>query len=217
MNVNAIDTAELALARQIDQRVRGIAGRLASDFLELGVQCLEMDTPIKAGTYQGMKRWALLKGSDGEYYRSFNQWLAGSIPKSHSLALAAKGTMRRLGDSVPRYQLERMTAENMKLLSKLPEKKRIPQIIEAAIEQPYRDFVKVVQQHAPDELQEMKRRLIFNCDLSQADKIDELLQYAAVELSEPGDPPLSREETLEYALQEWAQHHELVKQGAIPL
>lgn len=193
-----VSPEEIALARDLDQKVRRIAGHMAQDFLALGDAVAEMEHT---------RRWTLLRDRDGEYYRSFEDWLRGAIPKSRSLAFAAKKAVTRL-TGVPRFQLEQMTAQNMDLLGRLPEKKRTPEIIDAAIDLDYREFAAKVQEHAPEEHLEAKRRLIFNCELSRAQAIEDLLDWAAMELTEPGEPVMSREETLENVLVEYRQYRE---------
>jgi hypothetical protein len=185
-------------AHLVDQRIRGLVSAMRQSFLVLGDLMLTMEKT---------RGWLHLTDAAGEPYSCYEAWVQ-SLPHSRAQAFAAKRIAKELGPLVSREQLEQIERGNMELLRELARmapRKVTPQVIEAAIGEDYKSFAALVRTEAPIE---PRRRLVFNCELSQAQGIEEMLDWAAWELTETGEPVMGREEALEMVLVDWKQDRE---------
>jgi len=198
MNTALAPDRDRAEAEEIDHEVRILVLSMKHQFLALGGLMLRMEET---------RGWLHLTDPDGGLYQTYDAWVR-SLPQSRALAYAAKRIVKELGPIVPHNQLIEIDRGNMELLrelARMAKRKVTPQVIEAAINDDYKTFAARVRTEVPIE---PKRRLTFNCDLSQAETIEAILAWAAWELTETGEPVMGREETLEMVLVDWKQDRE---------
>lgn len=202
-SIEVVSADDRQRAENIDHEIRSLVLRMGHDFLTLGELMVKMETS---------RGWILLTNDAGAVVRTYEQWVQ-SLPQSRALCFAAKRVVKELGPVVPRHilaEIDRNKLELLRELHKMAPRKVTPQVLEAAVKEDYTSFAGLVRQHAP---LEPRRRLTFNCELTQAEKILEILDWAAGELTETGEPVMSRLEALEMVLVDWQQDRQQEPRG----
>lgn len=194
-SIETISDDDRNRALELDHEIRTLVLHMRHDFVTLGELMLKMEAT---------RGWLLLANDDGEVYPTYDAWVR-DLPQSRALAFAAKRVVKELGPIVPRHllvEIDRNKLELLRELARMAPRKVTPQVVEAAVKDNYLTFASLVRQHAPIE---PRHRLVFEAELSQSEKISEILDWAAWELTETGEPVMSRIEALEMALVEWQQ------------
>jgi len=178
-----------------DQRIRFLESETKRTFVELGLIVLFVEEN---------ELWKELCDDDGNPYRSSDHWVTEACPSSRSHAFAAKAAVKVFRENnLPIEQVERIPQKNIKHLKELSTSvMHNPEVLKQAETLPELEFVQAIQKSHPDQLRETTVPLRLNPTCSQRAIYDKVFQQAAV-IYETN----SREELLEYILQEWAESH----------
>jgi hypothetical protein len=161
---------DLDAADRLDARVRELESQHKRTFVEMGLILNEMSD-----------RTLFIKIVDkvtGQYFTSFDRWLADAAPISRSGGYAAMKAMRELTD-VPVAELQEMPRCNVITMTKLSTKARKdPKIIEAAKECSEEDFAKKIEELHPEQHIENKKPMRLKPVKSARQNIDRALKIA---------------------------------------
>ena len=179
-------SVNLFIARAHDARMKEIERNLSaawSEMAEIAVQVRDNEEYLLLG------------------FSSFGSWLLDAVPRSRSTVYAAIGLLEELKD-VPMEDLRLMSVGCAHVLKKLDKASRTRQdVLEAAKSQPPSDFAATVSETVPTSLVEPYVNPRFRFTLSQWQSIQEGIQSMMEQ-----DPDIkSREEAIEYIVEEWKQ------------
>ena len=156
----------------LDARAVSIVRRQERSFIELGMICAEMD---ERGLYA-----SLMHPTTGQPYHSWAEWATTRLGESRSRAFAARAIYRQTRGNVALEDLQEMSRQNLVQLAKLsPAVQR--EVVEAAKTQTEDEFIRHVQEVAPDQHLTMPARLVLRWeDEAYKQEFEQLIEMAKV-------------------------------------
>jgi len=174
---------------ELDKRAREIEEQQKSTWVELADLCCTM---------RDSELWR--EGG----YSSFGSWLQSACPTSRSYAYMAIGIREELRE-ISESELKQIPLGNADILKHTPKQSRSVKVLEAAKQQPPREFLGTVIHEAPDSHLEQKQCHKFRIDPSQSKVLVEAFAMWRVLNDDPDAP---REAALEGIIADWMQEHQ---------
>lgn len=185
--------SELGLRKELfitlDKRAREIESAWKSSWVELADLC---------ATIRDDELWR-----EGGYH-SFGAWLQNACPTSRSMAYMALGIRSELKE-IPAEELKQIPLGNADILKNTPKQHRNGKVLEAAKQQPPREFIGTVIEASPDSHLEKRNVHKFRLTTSQSEKLIATLNMWRLVNDDPEAPV---EDALEGVLAEYAQSHQ---------
>lgn len=184
-----IGQARAVLFAELDSRARQIEARTKSDWVDLADICTTM---------HDSQLWR--EGG----YSSFGAWVQSACPTSKSMAYLVMGLRAELKD-IPDEELRQMPLGNASILRDTPKQHRNGKVLEAAKQQPPREFIGTVIHEAPDSHLEKRQCHKFRPTASQSKKWQEAFDMWRVVNEDPYAPV---EDVLEGIITDWMEGHQ---------
>lgn len=184
-----IGQARAVLFAELDSRARQIEARTKSDWVDLADICTTM---------HDSQLWR--EGG----YSSFGAWVQSACPTSKSMAYLVMGLRAELKD-IPDEELRQMPLGNASILRDTPKQHRNGKVLEAAKQQPPREFIGTVIHEAPDSHLEKRQCHKFRPTVSQSKKWQEAFDMWRVVNEDPYAPV---EDVLEGIITDWMEGHQ---------
>lgn len=172
MAPESIAQYRLALFTELDKRAREIEQQNKSTWVELAELCCNI---------RDQQLWR--EGG----YSSFNAWLLDACPTSRSMAYSAIGIREELKE-ISTEELRKIPLGNADILKHTPKASRNGHLLEAAKNQPPREFLGTVIQTSPESHLERKYCHKFRLTTSQSQILAEGLEMWRVLNDDPAAP-----------------------------
>jgi len=180
INLRGADIGEAAMV--IDARVRQIEKQTRSNFVELGLLCLEV---------KNRDLWAKLTDTEtGCIFHSCDDWMSSALNVSRSSAYAAMKAIEATR-GIPIEDLKAMTRENLQQFARLSTSVQ-PKYLEDAKRMSVNDFVTAINLNEPNQHLSKAPKLIINLESPARNAFDE-----AIEIAKFAQEVSSREEAIE--------------------
>lgn len=193
----SIGEYRLALFTELDKRAREIERQIKSTWVELAELC----TNVKEN-----ELWR-----EGNF-SSFESWLKDACPTSRSMAYSVMGIRKEL-EEIPTDDLRKIPLGNASILRDTPKARRNGHLLEAAKNQPPREFLGTVIQTSPEAHLEAKHCHKFRLTTSQSRVVADGFEMWRI-LNE--DPAAPIEEVLEGIITDYMLSHEREFKGKRP-
>lgn len=189
LNSDAMAQTRTALFNELDNRAREIEQQWKETWVEMADLC---------ATMRDNELWR--EGG----YDSFGSWLQSACPTSRSYAYMAMGIREELKE-IPESELRQIPLGNASILKDTPKQHRNGKVLEAAKQQPPREFIGTVIHEAPDSHLEQKQCHKFRLDTSHSKVLCDAFSMWRV-LND--DPEAPREAALEGIVADWMEEHQ---------